>query len=199
AQGLDFVAGGIGGAPAATVVGGELGAAVGGRSLAVGALSLSESSKLRAEVDSTKAAASGLLRSEGCDGAHPMLLANPSRDGPLLDAERQRCFLLRAEVVDERLVDVHASSPYRNACNPTYRDTCLQRYRRAFQNKQMDLKDRLKAARRHANLTQAELAQRVGITQVSISDIERGKTESTGYIAQIAAACGVSPLWLADG
>jgi len=63
----------------------------------------------------------------------------------------------------------------------------------------MDLKDRLKAARRHANLTQAELAQRVGITQVSISDIERGKTESTGYIAQIAAACGVSPLWLADG
>lgn len=63
----------------------------------------------------------------------------------------------------------------------------------------MELKDRLKAARRHAGLTQAELAQRVGITQVSISDLERGKSQATSFIAQIAAACGVSPLWLADG
>src|SRR5690606_41082226 len=51
----------------------------------------------------------------------------------------------------------------------------------------------------HSFPTRRSSDLRVGITQVSISDIERGKTESTGYIAQIAAACGVSPLWLADG
>lgn len=60
----------------------------------------------------------------------------------------------------------------------------------------MEYKDRLKAARRHAKLTQAGLAKAVGITQTSISDLERGKSVSSSYNASIAKACGISALWL---
>ena len=63
----------------------------------------------------------------------------------------------------------------------------------------MELKDRLRQARKHAGLTQTQLAAAVGITQTSITDLERGKSQSTGYIAQIAKACRVSALWLASG
>ncbi|MFO6248297.1 helix-turn-helix transcriptional regulator, partial [Pseudomonas aeruginosa] len=41
----------------------------------------------------------------------------------------------------------------------------------------MELKDRIKAARKHAKLTQAQLAQRVGLDQTSISNLEQGKTQ----------------------
>ncbi|MDD1016878.1 XRE family transcriptional regulator [Pseudomonas rubra] len=63
----------------------------------------------------------------------------------------------------------------------------------------MEFKDRLKAARRHAKLNQTELAERAGLTQTSISDLERGKSKATAFAAQIASACGVSPMWLAEG
>lgn len=63
----------------------------------------------------------------------------------------------------------------------------------------MDFKDRLKTARRHAGLNQTELAKRCGMTQTSISDLERGKSASTSFVASIAHACGVDPLWLANG
>ncbi|TRX74397.1 XRE family transcriptional regulator [Pseudomonas mangiferae] len=63
----------------------------------------------------------------------------------------------------------------------------------------MDFKDRLKTARRHAGLNQTELAKRCGMTQTSISDLERGKSVSTSFVANLAYACGVDPLWLANG
>lgn len=75
----------------------------------------------------------------------------------------------------------------------------MQEYRRAFNTHEMELKDRLKEARKHARLTQAQLAEAVGISQPSITDLERGKSQKTGYIAQIAKACSVDPLWLATG
>ena len=56
----------------------------------------------------------------------------------------------------------------------------------------MELKDRIKAARKHAHLSQVQLAQAVGMTQTSISDLERGKSRATSFVAQIAGACGVS-------
>ena len=75
----------------------------------------------------------------------------------------------------------------------------MQEYRCAFNTAVMELKDRLKLARKHAKLTQAQLADAVGISQPSITDLERGKSQKTGYIAQIAKACRVSALWLASG
>lgn len=60
----------------------------------------------------------------------------------------------------------------------------------------MEYSDRIRAARKHARLTQSELAKAVGITQVSVSDLERGKSVSSSYNASIAEACGVSAIWL---
>jgi SOS-response transcriptional repressor LexA len=63
----------------------------------------------------------------------------------------------------------------------------------------MEYKDRLKVARRHAQLTQGQLADAIGITQTSISDLERGKSKGTSFNARIAEICGVRALWLEDG
>lgn len=63
----------------------------------------------------------------------------------------------------------------------------------------MEFKDRLKAAREKAGLTQAQLGEAVGMTQATISDLERGKSVSTAFNARIAEACGVSSIWLEIG
>lgn len=63
----------------------------------------------------------------------------------------------------------------------------------------MELNDRVKQARKHAGLTQSELAERIGIKQASISELERGLSRSSSYLVQIAGACGVNPVWLAEG
>lgn len=80
-----------------------------------------------------------------------------------------------------------------------HRNTFLQGQRPTFILSGMELKDRLNAARRHAKLSQVELAIAAGITQASISDLERGKSLATSHCVQIAVACGVSPTWLSDG
>ncbi|WP_263287371.1 S24 family peptidase [Pseudomonas sp. GL-B-16] len=63
----------------------------------------------------------------------------------------------------------------------------------------MELKDRLKQARKNAGLTQVELAERAGIKQASVSEIERGLTRTSGYLVKLAQICGVDPVWLSDG
>lgn len=63
----------------------------------------------------------------------------------------------------------------------------------------MELKDRLKHARKYAHLTQAELAARAGIKQASVSEIERGITRTSGHIVKLANICGVDPSWLSEG
>lgn len=63
----------------------------------------------------------------------------------------------------------------------------------------MNLSDRIKTARKHAQLTQRELAERVGIAQAAISQLESGRALRTTYITDIASACGVSSTWLATG
>lgn len=63
----------------------------------------------------------------------------------------------------------------------------------------MKYQDRIKLARKHARLTQDELADRVGIKQASISDLERGKSGSSTHNAKIADVCGISPYWLETG
>ena len=61
------------------------------------------------------------------------------------------------------------------------------------------LAERLKLARAAANLTQPELAAMTGLTQASISDLERGKSLETVRSPQLAHALGVSALWLVTG
>jgi phage repressor protein C with HTH and peptisase S24 domain len=63
----------------------------------------------------------------------------------------------------------------------------------------MNLSERIKAARRHAGLTQRELAEKVGIAQTAISQLESGKTLRSSYLYQLAMACQVSPMWMLSG
>lgn len=79
------------------------------------------------------------------------------------------------------------------------RDTFLQLERLAYKLAGMELKDRLKQARKNAGLTQVELAERAGIKQASVSEIERGLTRTSGHVIKLAQVCGVDPVWLSDG
>lgn len=129
-----------------------------------------------------------------------MLSSHPSGDSALVNSEFLGGNLLRPEVGDEFFVDrAHGTSPYGNSHKIFHGYTHLQGYGSAPDTSAMELKDRIKAARAHANLTQGQLAAKVGMDQTSISNLERGKSQGTSFIAQIASACGVSALWLADG
>lgn len=61
------------------------------------------------------------------------------------------------------------------------------------------LKDRLAWARNRRSLTQAQVADAVGLKRPSYHDLESGKSKKTAYIAQIAEFLGVSSRWLATG
>jgi transcriptional regulator with XRE-family HTH domain len=61
------------------------------------------------------------------------------------------------------------------------------------------LGNRMRAARKAANLTQVELADRVGCRQQLISQIERGKVDYTTFYNEFAQVLGVDPAWLITG
>jgi phage repressor protein C with HTH and peptisase S24 domain len=63
----------------------------------------------------------------------------------------------------------------------------------------MNLSQRLKAARKHANLTQKELADAAGVSQPVISQLEGGASLKSVHIAKLATTCKVDPLWLSEG
>lgn len=63
----------------------------------------------------------------------------------------------------------------------------------------MELKDRLKHARKQQKLTQVDVAKSVGITQATYSELERGLVKSSGKIVEIAQVLKVNPNWLATG
>lgn len=62
----------------------------------------------------------------------------------------------------------------------------------------MDLAQRLKAARKHAQLTQKALATLAKVEQPLISQIENGTTLKSANLIKMARACGVNPLWLSE-
>lgn len=75
----------------------------------------------------------------------------------------------------------------------------MQLHKRTYTFGVMNLAERLKAARKHAGLTQRELAVKAGITQPNISQIESGANLQSAYLNRLALACGVAPQWLSDG
>lgn len=56
--------------------------------------------------------------------------------------------------------------------------------------------ERLRACRKNLKLSQAELGERVGLSQGAISDLERGIALETNKLLELARVCGVSPDWL---
>lgn len=144
-------------------------------------------------------APSDLFSGQSGDGAHAVLTADPTGNSALPDIESGRGQLLGSEVLNEPFVNVHVATSNRNTFILEERNACLQAYRHACENKHMEFKHRLKAARKYAGLKQGELAEKVGIRQASISDMETGKSGSSTYTASIASVCGVDPLWLETG
>jgi transcriptional regulator with XRE-family HTH domain len=63
----------------------------------------------------------------------------------------------------------------------------------------VNLNKRLQRAREHARLTQKALEGKSGVSQKTISKIERGDQGSSSALVQLATACGVRPEWLATG
>lgn len=61
------------------------------------------------------------------------------------------------------------------------------------------LADRIKAARKHAQLTQRTLAEKVGVEQPVISQLETGKNLRSVHLTKIAQICQVNPVWLSEG
>lgn len=61
------------------------------------------------------------------------------------------------------------------------------------------LAERMKLARKHANLTQKALAEKAGVEQPVISQLETGKNQQSVHLAKFAHLCGVSAIWLSDG
>lgn len=61
------------------------------------------------------------------------------------------------------------------------------------------LKDRLRAARLKAGLSQERLAQLSGCSQGTIGQLENGTSSATKFLVSIARALGVSPSYLETG
>lgn len=75
----------------------------------------------------------------------------------------------------------------------------MQRYEYTHNNHYMELKDRLKLARKHAKLSQVKAAEKAGIDQATISNLETGRHLGSTHLLKIADALGVSYRWLTDG
>lgn len=63
----------------------------------------------------------------------------------------------------------------------------------------MSIGTRIRDARKQANLTQGQLAARVGVKQSTISELETGESAGTTLIASFAKELGVPALWLETG
>lgn len=63
----------------------------------------------------------------------------------------------------------------------------------------MELKDRLKLARKNAKKSQKEVAEQVDITQPTLSQLESGLITSSTYLPAIARLLGVELYWLQTG
>lgn len=81
-----------------------------------------------------------------------------------------------------------------------HKQAYLQRHKATYKFIDMSqLKDRIKQARKHAGLTQAELAVAIRVSQPVISQLERGENLQSVHLLKIATECGVNPIWLAEG
>lgn len=59
---------------------------------------------------------------------------------------------------------------------------------------------RLRRTRRALDITQVELAERIGVAHATIVRIERGQTKpSTDTLFKLADALGVDPKWILSG
>lgn len=63
----------------------------------------------------------------------------------------------------------------------------------------MSIGQRIKASRKAAGMSQLELAQRVGLRQPTLSDLENDTSKGSGKLASIAHVLNVRSFWLETG
>lgn len=61
------------------------------------------------------------------------------------------------------------------------------------------LRERLIHARHKAELTQAQVAERAGMSQAAYQKLESGRAKRSRFLPDIAKVLGVSAMWLSDG
>ena len=129
-----------------------------------------------------------------------MLTAHPTGNSGLVDAKRLGSLGLCFEVINQPIEKrVHGLAPYGYTPNHRYGYSPLQAYGLSPNNSAMELKDRLKQARKHRKMSQARLSEATGLDQTTISNLETGKVLSTSKLVQIAHALRVDARWLATG
>lgn len=129
-----------------------------------------------------------------------MLATHPAGDSRLIDAQGLAGLGLRAEMGNEFFEErFHIQSSYGNTRNYKHGKVPLQGYGTTLNTSRMEFKDRLRHARKTRKMSQAKLAEAAGLDQTTISDLENGRSRSTGKSAEIALALNVDPLWLATG
>lgn len=129
-----------------------------------------------------------------------MLTANPARNGGLIHTKNFGGSCLRFEVVNQLAEKrFHGLPPYGYTRNHSYGYPPLQAYGIPPNNQSMELKDRLKQARKHRKMSQVRLSEATGLDQTTISNLETGKVLSTSKLVQIARALQVDAHWLATG
>lgn len=92
---------------------------------------------------------------------------------------------------------VHATN-YRFADECVNRQTDADLYKNSYMSPNTYGK-RLRSARKAAKLTQKQLADKVGLTQATISELENDEYDGSAKTPSIADVLGVGALWLADG
>lgn len=129
-----------------------------------------------------------------------MLATHPTRYGGLVNSERFSGLSLSFKMVNQTVEKrIHGSPLYGNSPNHRYGYTPLQEYGLPPNNSEMELKDRLKQARKHRKMSQVQLSEATGLDQTTISNLETGKVLSTSKLVEIAYALRVDPRWLATG
>lgn len=129
-----------------------------------------------------------------------MLAIDPIGNGALVNPESLSSGLLAAEMVDKLRKDsVHGPASYANTHRVVYAQSHLQAYELAHNNQGMELKDRIKLARKHARLSQKQAAEAAKIDQATISNLETGRHHSSTHLLKIADALGVNYRWLSAG
>lgn len=129
-----------------------------------------------------------------------MLATHPVRDSALIDVKGFSGLELTAKVINQALeCGIHQTPSYANAHRIGHEQTHLQEYERAHNNQDMELKDRIKLARKQAGLSQKGAAEKASVDQATISNLERGKHLGSTHLLKIADALGVSYRWLSEG
>lgn len=88
---------------------------------------------------------------------------------------------------------------YKRSCFIVNKQSGLNAYKCASRLGGMDMANRLKWRRKQLKLTQAQLAEKAGMTQQMIQQLEARKVLTTGKVVALAGALGVRPQWLESG